>query len=143
MIITADMIRRFPFAVAPHRVTDDLQILIARDMARQAHAEGHHKRLPPDQTPRAEDVEVSRARVQAQIFRCLAAYGGQTISAIRQATGMDRVKIETALIYMVADGRVNRLERKTRGGSTPGIYEINRSFAPDEVMATLGKGEAA
>ena len=130
MIITADIIRRYPFAVSPCRVTDDQQILIARDMAERAHKEGHRKALPPTTQQKANDIELARFRVEANVFRCLSKYGAQTITAIRSVIGIDRHKIDNALVYMVADGRVKRLNRPTRGGSVPAVFQINPHYSP-------------
>lgn len=137
MIITADLIRKFPFAVAPHRVTDELQVLISRDMAETARAEGHVKRLPPTFSIKAEDIELARRKIESSVFRCLAANGSMTINAIRSYTKLDRHKIDAALAYMVAERTVIRLNRPTRGGSLPAIYDLNPEFKPKEAEQTI------
>lgn len=47
MQITPDMIRRFPFAVNPNRITADLEQTIATDMVARSKAEGNHPGRPP------------------------------------------------------------------------------------------------
>jgi hypothetical protein len=70
------------------------------------------------------------------------AYGPGTITAIRNTIKRDRHKIENALVYMVADHRVKRLNRPTRGGSVPAVFAINEAYAPAEAITTISQ-EAA
>jgi hypothetical protein len=132
MIITADNIRSFPFANDITRVPDDIQILIARDMAEQAHKEGHRKRLPTVTSQKAEDIALARAIIEADVWRYLVKFGPGTITAIRNSIKRDRHKIDNALVYMVADGRVKRLNRPTRGGSVPAVFQINPYYSPTQ-----------
>lgn len=107
MIITADHIRRFPFAVAPHRITDDLQILIAQDMERSARAEGHHKSLPRNPGDQSEQ-QVAQALMQAKIYRILA-NGPAAKTHIRDALDAREMgAIKYALEAMLADRRILR-----------------------------------
>jgi hypothetical protein len=41
LVITPDLIRRFPFAVKASRITADMEALIAKDMADRCRSEGH------------------------------------------------------------------------------------------------------
>lgn len=106
MIITADTIRRFPFAVAPHRITDDLQILIAQDMAAQSQREGQRpaipKKIKDDTNPRHH----AQMRVNQMVLDFLASEGSKPISAIRYGIGRDHPTVTAALKRLIRSGDV-------------------------------------
>lgn len=129
MIITADTIRRFPFAVAPHRLTDELQALIAQDMANAAHKEGHRGRLPAvGNNPEQENSLLRQAKIEAQVFRRLMA-GDRTIGQVRANTNLDRPPLERAFASMLADGRIVRGDNLRNNCCT---YSINPSYSPTQ-----------
>lgn len=132
MIITADIIRRLPFANLITRITPDMELLIAQDMAAQARREGHRKSLPTVTSQKAEDIALARAIIEADVWRYLVKFGPGTITAIRNTIKRDRHKIDNALVYMVADGRVKRLNRPTRGGSVPAVFDIDPRYSPTQ-----------
>lgn len=137
MIITADMIRRAPFANLIKFVGKDIEKLIAADMARQAYLEGHRKILPHTRPQKEEDIILARRVIEADVFRYLVKFGPGSITAIRNSIHRDRHKIDSALAYMVADGRVKRMNRPTRGGNVPAIFAINDAYLPAEATQSV------
>lgn len=125
MIITADHIRRFPFAVAPHRITDDLEALIAEDMAASAKAEGHSKRLPPVPQPFQEDALLRQAECEAAIIRLMMA-GFKTIWQFRTQSKWERADLDRAVAAMLADGRI--LQGKQSRMNSGFLYTINPAY---------------
>ena len=127
MIITADHIRRFPFAAAPHRITDDLQSIIARDMADAARKEGHHSRLPPATLSLQARAVMMRAESDAAVFRAMMK-GDRTVSQIITRVGMEKQTAQNALNRLMEDSRVIRTGPTQRGGGF--TYAINPSYSP-------------
>jgi transposase len=66
MIITTDHIRRFPFAVNPARITEELEELIAEDMKQATRREGNFPAMPRLVNNEA-DVQLARAKLQELI----------------------------------------------------------------------------
>ncbi len=106
MIITADHIRRFPFAVNAARITPELEELIAEDMRKSARREGHFPAMPP-MPNNARDVEVARAKLQAQIWKYLI-HGPATKTDVRTGLGgtYESKPVNHELEAMAADGRL-------------------------------------
>lgn len=127
MIITADTIRRFPFAVAPHRITDDLQALIAQDMAEQAHKEGHRKAVPPTLVDKDAMREGTRRRIRAQVLACLQEHGPKHMRGIREIICRDNMGVTDALAYLEAIGAITSHQRKNRGGGVSRYYRLTHS----------------
>jgi hypothetical protein len=128
MKITADIIRRFPFAVNPARISDRLQREIASDMHRSVTAEGHSKRLPPSVLPNQLDGLQRLAEAEAAVFRRLMA-GDRTAWQIVQMTKHSKAEIERALNAMVADGRVIKGDKlRANAGHA---YTINSNYMPE------------
>lgn len=130
MIITADMIRRFPFAVSPHRISDDLQKLIASDMWAQAKREGHQKCLPPSGVFNA--AQLRRADEEADVFRALM-LGDRTCSQIATRCGMEHHTVQNAITRMKSKGIVKPTERARM--DFPQQYAINEDYAPPRAEA--------
>lgn len=123
LIITDDLIRRFPFAVNPARMTEQLEELIAEDMKKAARREGNFPAMPP-MPNNARDVEVARAKLQAQIWKYLA-HGPATKTDVRTGLGgtYQSKPVNHELEVMAADGR---LLIGGRGKHT--TYAINPRF---------------
>lgn len=130
MIITADMIRRFPFAVSPHRITPDLQKLIAADMWAHARREGHQKALPPSGVFNA--AQIRRADEEADVFRALA-LGDRTCSQIAARCGREHHTVQNALTRMKSKGVVIPTERAR--ADLPQQYALSATYLPAEAIA--------
>lgn len=130
LIITADLIRRFPFAVNPARMTASIEGQIAKDMKAAALAEGHRPAYPKPANPAKVDAELHRSKVEAAIFRALMTSGEMTIGALRNATCYSRVAVEFALATMTTQKRLieNQNGRSPRGGTVSMTYRINPRF---------------
>jgi hypothetical protein len=129
MIITADIILKYPFAVSPRRITDELEILIGLDMAEQARKEGHRKAVPPTLASNASDAADRRAEQEADVFRALMA-GDRTAPQIVARTRFERHTVQNALARMRADGRILRGRRDREDMAQE--YSINPSYSPTQ-----------
>lgn len=123
MIITADLIRRFPFAVNPARMTEELEELIAEDMKQAARREGNFPAMPRIVNNEA-DVQLARAKLQAQIWTFLA-HGPATKTDVRSGLGgtYQSGPVNRELETMAAEGRL-----LIGGRNRHTTYEINPRF---------------
>ena len=133
MNITPDLIRRFPYAVNPSRISETMEALIGVDMAVAAKREG----LPTATTNTGQELSLLKlARDEATVFRHIMA-GARTIGHIRAKTNLDRSAIERALVSLQANGRVIR-GPDMRASFT---YLANPDYRPDEALQTLEGGQ--
>lgn len=132
MIITADHIRRFPFAVAPHRITDDLQILIAQDMERSARAEGHRKAMPPvnNYDPREMDEEELYRKREVLILKSVMC-GHDTPGHIAWRTNLPRHVSDKIIQGLIA-----------RGDLAQGSERRHRAVCVTYTLTPAGKAQA-
>lgn len=127
MVITEDMIRRFPFAVKASRISARLEAEIGKDMRARAQAEGHFKGLPPAPQKSSLEAFVKIAEVEACVFRLIMA-GFNTAWQLVQNSKHDRATIDRALAAMVADNRL--LKSDQMRGSAGFRYTINGNYQP-------------
>lgn len=127
MIITPDLIRKFPFAVNPARISDRLQREIACDMRNRTEAEGHAKKLPPATLPNQLDGLQCLAEAEAAVFRRMMA-GDRTAWQITQMSKHSKAEVDRALAAMVADGRIIKGDQlRANAGHR---YTINSDYMP-------------
>ena len=132
LIITNDLIRRFPFAVNPARMTARIEGQIAKDMKAAALAEGHRPAYPKSPNPAVVDVVLARAHTEAAVYRALSQNGEMTLGAVRNCTSKSHHAVNLALMMMVGDGRVIERDngRHRRGGTISHTYSLNPAYAP-------------
>lgn len=106
LIITDDLIRRFPFAVNPARMTEDLEVLIAYDMAKAARMEGHFPAMPRE-AKGAQESELTNTRIQVGILAFLS-HGPASKKDIRYGMGgvHDAKRFNRLLDAMVSSGEL-------------------------------------
>jgi len=106
MIITADHIRRFPFAVNPERITPELEVLIAEDIKKATRREGNFPAMPKE-FYNAEESELTNARIQVGITAFLA-HGPASKKNIRYGMGGVHTasRFNRQLELMVAAGQL-------------------------------------
>lgn len=134
MNITPDLIRRFPYAVNPERISESMEAVIAIDMAVAARKEGHHKALPPSGFGQPAAAAIRRADEEAEVFRCLS-MGDRTVWHVAARSGLQLHTVQNALTRMKAKGVVIATERKRN--DLPQAYAINPAYQPAEATRTL------
>jgi hypothetical protein len=127
MIITADIILKYPFAVSPRRITDELEILIGLDMAEQARKEGHRKAVPPTIVSKEAQKEATRRKIAVQVIQCLKEHGPKHLRFIRDQIRRDTVNVSEALAHLEAIGALTSQQRKIRGGGISTVYSLSNS----------------
>jgi hypothetical protein len=127
LIITADIIRRFPFGVSPRRTTGDLEILIAQDMAEAARKEGHRKAVPPTIVSKEAQKEATRRKIAVQVIQCIKEHGPKHLRFIRDQIRRDTVNVSDALAHLESIGVLTSQQRKIRGGGISTVYSLTHS----------------
>lgn len=106
LVVTDDMVLRWPFAVNAARITSEMEADIGRRMAAQAKAEGHVGRVPPSKPSSGADLELLRAELDAEIARVLLDSPPKSINRIRTLLHRDRPIVEEAVGRMVRAGAI-------------------------------------
>jgi hypothetical protein len=130
MIITADTIRRFPFANRVTRIAPDMELLIAHDMAERAYREGHRKAIPPTIASKEAQKDATRRRIMSDALNCLETHGPKHFNAIRDIVRRDTAGLGDALEQLVMAGVVTSDQRKINGGGIRTVYSIANSPTP-------------
>lgn len=134
LVVTDEMVLRWPFAVNAARITSEMEADIGRRMAAQAKAEGHVRLLPASKPRTKEDELLARAMLEADVFRVLMSEdcAPKSVNQVRSALRRDRPVIEEVLGRMVRDGRVVIAGVSNRGngrGHAP-LYAVRGSNSP-------------